>query len=419
MSILIKNVLHNNHITDVLIEKNCFAKIAPHQDIKTDIVIDGTDKAILPAFYNLHTHAAMNLLRGIGDDKELFSWLSQDIWPREATFDEEIIYHGTRLAIIEMIKTGTVCFSDMYFEQKGIIQAICEMGMRAAVSFVEMDMFNDKLTKDKIADTAKFLALPNPCPERIKKAIAVHAVYTVSDELISFAAKTAKENDMYLHIHACETQKEVDDCVAKVGHSPIEHLEKLGALGPKTILAHAVFLSDEDIEIILKHQVKLCTNPASNYKLCSGIFQFKKLLDKGCFITLGTDGSASNNNVSMLDEMKMCALSAKIQCMQPDVGTAEEIFKIATQNGAEALGLNAGVVEEGKLADCILVDLNNTLMVPNYNLISNIVYSADSSCIDTVICDGRILMQNHIIDGEKEIVAKAKEIAEKLKALKI
>ena len=244
--------------------------------------------------------------------------------------------------------------------------------------------------------------------------MAVHAVYTVSEELIRFAVQTAEENNMFLHIHACETQKEVDDCIAAHGCSPIEYMEKLGALSPRTILAHAVHLSDSDIDIILKHGVKLCTNPASNLKLCSGAFMFKKLWDSGAFITLGTDGSASNNNVSMLDEMKLAALSAKLQSGDPTAAAAEQVFQAATRNGAEALGIDAGVIAEGKLADCILVDLNNTLLVPNYNLISNMVYSADSSVIDTVLCNGRILMQNKKIDGEEEIISQARKIAAKL-----
>ena len=219
---------------------------------------------------------------------------------------------------------------------------------------------------------------------------------------------------MKLHIHACETRKEVDDCLAAHGCSPIVYLEKLGALSPQTILAHAVHLDDRDIDIILKHGVTLCTNPASNLKLCSGAFMFKKLWNKGAFITLGTDGSASNNNVSMLDEMKLAALSAKMQSGDPTAGSAEQVFQTATKNGAAALGLDAGVIAEGKLADCLLVDLNNPLLVPNYNLISNMVYSADSSVIDTVFCNGRVLMQDKRIDGEEEILRQAKKIAAKL-----
>lgn len=417
MTILIQNVLHENKNADILIDKGRFAKIASALSLSAEsagTVIDGSDKAILPAFYNLHTHAAMSLLRGLGDDKELFHWLSEDIWPREATFDDEIIYWGTKLAMLEMIHSGTVAFSDMYFEQKAIMQAVCDMGLRAAVSFVQMDFFEQEKTAAKKADTAKFLALENPCPERISKVMAVHAVYTVSEELIRFAVQTAEENNMFLHIHACETQKEVDDCIAAHGCSPIEYLEKLGALSPRTILAHAVHLSDSDIDIILKHGVKLCTNPASNLKLCSGAFMFKKLWDSGAFITLGTDGSASNNNVSMLDEMKLAALSAKLQSGDPTAAAAEQVFQAATRNGAEALGIDAGVIAEGKLADCILVDLNNTLLVPNYNLISNMVYSADSSVIDTVLCNGRILMQNKKIDGEEDIISQARKIAAKL-----
>ena len=158
----------------------------------------------------------------------------------------------------------------------------------------------------------------------------------------------------------------------------------------------------------------VCTNPASNLKLASGIFSLQKLLDKGVKVTLGTDGSASNNSVNMITEMKFCSLLAKIKTMDPKAGKAEDVFKLATQNGAEAMGFDAGVIAEGKLADCILVDLNSPLMVPNYNIISNMVYSADSSVVDTVICNGKVLMQNRHVEGEDEIIATAKEIAKKL-----
>ena len=414
MKILIKNILLDGQTTDVLIEDNRFALIQKDICVAADVEIDGTNKAILPAFYNQHTHAAMNLLRGLGDDKELFSWLNEDIWPREATFDDEIIYWGTKFAILEMIKTGTVGFSDMYFEQEAIMKAAAEMGVRAMVSFVEMDLFDNAQTQQKIKDTQKFLELKNPAPELIRKAIAVHAVYTASEDIIRFAVKTAHENNLPLHIHACETQKEVDDCKAQHGCSPIVYLNKLGALSPNTILAHAVHLDDEDIKIIKENNVILCHNPVSNMKLCSGAFAFDKLTQNGCFITLGTDGSASNNNLNMFEEMKIAALSAKLQSMKPTAGKAQDIFKIATFNGAKAMGIDAGVIQAGKLADCLLIDLNNLSLIPNYNLISNIVYAANPSVLDTVICNGRILMKNGVVPQEEEIKKHIQKIAQKL-----
>ncbi len=414
-SILIKNIIHNQEKTDILIKDNVFSKIASNQDTSADIIINGDGKAILPAFYNTHTHAAMNIFRGISDDKDLFSWLNNDIWPREARLTEDMIYHATKFSILEMIKTGTVFFADMYFESHKILQAAAEMGVRVAASYGAMDLFDEERRKQAILKTQNFLDTPNPNPQLATKVLTIHAVYSSSPELIKFIVETAHQHNLHLHIHACETQKEVDDCIKQNGCTPIEYLDRFGALSDKTILAHSVFLNDNDIKILAQKKVRLCTNPVSNYKLASGVFQFQKLLNSGCFITLGTDGAASNNNLSMLEEMKLCALSAKIQSMDPTAGSAEDVFKIATQNGAEAFGINAGVIAEGKLADCILVDLDNHFLVPNYNLISNMVYSADSSCIDTVICNGNIIMQNKHVNGEEEIITKMKELSSEFK----
>lgn len=414
MKILIKNVLLNNKVQDILIENNIFSKISDKIDIKTDQIINGDNKAIQPAFYNTHTHAAMSLLRGLGDDKELFSWLNEDIWPIEAKLTDEDIYIGTKFAILEMIKSGTVFFNDMYFSQKSIMQAIDEMGIRGAVSVVEFDMFNKKDTEKKKQDTIDFLKLNNPCSDRIIKTISCHSIYTVSEDLLEFASNIAKENNMFLHIHASETKKEIDDCMNKYNMSPIEKLEKLGLLTEKTILAHCVHLNDNDINIINKYKTKIAHCPVSNLKLNSGKMALQKMLDKKCFITLGTDGSSSNNSLSMIDEMKIAALSAKNQADSPITGKAEDIFKIATQNGANAFNINAGEIKEGKIADFVLYDLNNYHMQPNYNIISNIVYSADNSAITDVFCNGKQIMKENKVKDEEKIINDFKKCFSKL-----
>ncbi len=411
MSILLKNVKHNNLITDILISENKFKKIEPNQTINADKIIDCTDLAVLPAFYNNHSHAPMSIFRGISDVKNLFDWLNNDIWPREAKLTDEMIYTATKFSILEMIKTGTVFFSDMYFGMEPLLNAVADMKIRAALSFGACDLFNKDKCKIEIEKINNFLNLKNPNPDLIKKVLAIHAVYTVSEELIKFNVELANEHNLQLHIHACETKKEVDDCIKEHGMSPIAYLDKCGALSDKTVLAHSVWLDDNDIDILADKGVWLCTNPSSNFKLCSGMFMLQKLLDKGCRVTLGTDGMASNNELSMLSEMKLCALSAKIQALNPTAGAATDVFKIATKNGANAFGIDAGVIQEGKLADCILVNLNNHFLVPEYNLISNMVYSADSSCIDTVICNGEILMQNHIVKGEEQLTDDMKKLS--------
>lgn len=415
MSILIKNVLLNGARTDILVDNGRFEKIGKLQGAHADEIFDGEDKAILPAFYNMHTHCAMNLLKGYGDDKDLFDWLSGDIWPAEDKLTARDIYVGTKAGIAEMIRSGTVGFNDMYFEQPSIMQAAAEAGVRAKVAFVEVDNFDAKQRDMKIKGTADFLALPVPAPERVQKQIGVHAVYTSSEEMMDLARKTARENAMSLHIHACETKKEVDDCFEKYGCSPIELFAKHGLLGENTVLAHAVWVNDKDIELVVETKTVLCANPSSNLKLCSGIMPFDKLQKAGCRLTLGTDGASSNNALNMLFEMKMLALASKIQSGDPKAANAQDVFNVASENGARAFGVDAGEIAEGKTADCVLVDLTNPFLTPRYNLISNMVYSADTSCVDSVICAGAFVMKNRVIDWERDILNEARDIANRLK----
>ena len=416
MSILLHNVTLNRQKTDILIENGRFAKIAPQQKAPAAQIVDCKGLAVLPAFYNTHSHAGMSLFRGISDDKNLFDWLNHDIWPREARLTPQMIYTATKFSILEMLKSGTVFFADMYFEPEMILKAAAEMGVRAAVSLSTCDLFDPRRRKSEEAKVEAYMALPNPAPERLSKVLTIHAVYTASAELIRFNVETAAKHNLRLHVHACETAKEVADCRKQHGCSPIQYLDKLGALSDKTILAHAVFLDDADIDLLAKKGVWLSTNPSSNYKLASGVFMLQKLLDRGCKITMGTDSMASNNNLSMLDEMKLCALSAKIQSNNPTAGAAADIFKIATRNGAEAFGIDAGEIQEGRLADCILVNLDNHFLVPDYNLVSNMVYAADSSCIDTVICNGQIVMQNRRLSGEAELLDDIRRLSEQFRA---
>ena len=326
MSILIKNVLHHGKKTDVLIEKNRFAKISPRLEAPADKVINGEGKAIVPAFYNTHCHAAMSILRGYGDDKPLFAWLREDIWPIEARLTAADIYTASRLAVLEMIKSGTVFFADMYFFAEETMRAVKEMGIRAAVSLVEMDMFDPAQTTAKIAATKDFLAAENPCPERIVKGLSCHSVYTVSAELLEYASRTAADNNLFMQIHVSETAAENAECVEKYGVTPTARLDSFGLLTNKTMLAHAVHLSAADTETIRARGSFLSHNPVSNLKLNSGLFAFADLYatmpDK---ITIGTDGASSNNNLSMIESVKTASLAAKLQAGSAVAGKASSI----------------------------------------------------------------------------------------------
>ena len=247
------------------------------------------------------------------------------------------------------------------------------------------------------------------------KGMSCHAVYTVSDEFLQFYSDIAKKYNMPIHIHACETKVEVNNCRKKHGCTPIEHLEKFGLLTDKTILAHCVHLTDNDMDIIKKHNTKVAHCPVSNFKLKSGLMAFQKLHEKGITVTLGTDGSASNNSLGMLEEMKVCALNAKTQAKSSKAGNVYDVYKTATINGAQAFGIDAGVIEEGKIADFVLYDLNHYLLLPNYNLISNIVYSSQNECITDVFCDGKQLMCNRKVENEEQIIEDFKKLSEKYK----
>lgn len=403
-SLLIKNVMLDGTIVDVYIEENRFSRIENGLDVNADQVIEGKRKAILPPFYNCHTHSAMTLLRGYADDLELFTWLNEHIWPMEAKLGPSDIYLGARLACLEMIKSGTVFFADMYWHHDEIVKAVEEMGMRACLGQVILDTADQGWAAAQREGAEQFFARTD-LSQRIFPAICPHAIYTVTAEGFQWCHEMQQKYNAFLHTHVSETEKEVADCQAQHGLSPVQYLDNLGVLNNRTIAAHGVHLSRQDRSILAERGVKVVHNPISNMKLSSGGFDYQAMVADGVEICLGTDGCSSNNNLDMKEEAKTAALLAKHQTADPAVLTADEAFKLATVDGAKAFGIDAGIIEEGKLADCLLVDLNDHRLVPDYNLVSNLIYSADSSCIDTVICNGKILMQDRKVDGEEEIIS--------------
>lgn len=410
MSTLIKNVLLDNRQTDIFIEKNIIKKIGNSLKNNADIIIDGKGKAILPSFVNAHTHSAMTLMRGYADDMGVLEWLEKKIWPLEAKLTEETVYWGTKLACLEMIKSGTTFFNDMYWHFHGTARAAEEMGLRAVISSVFIDIFNKEKAKEQIKLTEKLFEESKKYSDRINFALGPHAIYTVSEESLKWVKKFADKNNLLIHIHLSESENEVRECVKRHGARPVEYLEKIGFLGPNVIATHAIWLNGKEIDILSKYDVKIAYNPTSNMKLTSGIMPYEKMKNK-LNITLGTDGCASNNNLDMFEEMKIASLLQKSHSGDPTLLPARVAYDIATINGAKAFNLNCGRIEEGRLADLILIDLNNINLTPNHNLISNIVYSANGSCVDTVICDGKILMQGRAVKGEMEIIRKANKIA--------
>jgi len=390
-TLLLKDVLLEGVQTNVLIEGSRFKRIGAAGDTPADEVLDAAGMALLPPFYNTHTHAAMSLLRGYADDMPLQKWLNEYIWPFENKMTAADIREGSRLAVREMIRTGTVFFSDMYFDIEETIRVVQEYGIRAAIGVT----FVESHTKSQQAEKLEMLrSWGRPADDLVTLTVAPHAIYTVGPELLVRCAETARELGFKLHIHLSETKTEVDDCIRDHGTTPVRYLDSLGVLGDNVIAAHVVHVDEEEAALLASRGVTVSHCPCSNMKLASGVFPYKLLHDAGCRIALGTDGDSSNNNLDMREEMKFAALLAKVSSGDPEILPADEALAMATRNGAEAFGIDAGVIAEGKLADALLVDLNDERMQPLHSLTSNWVYAAGSSCIDTVICNGKIVMKH-------------------------
>ncbi len=409
-SLLIRNVELDAKRTDILIRDGRFADLNAAPGTQTEETYDAAGLAIVPSFFNTHTHASMTLLRGWADDLELFSWLNEHIWPFEAKMKAQDIYAGARLATIEMIRSGTTYFCDMYWMAEETVRAVTEAGIRATVGVTLMD----RLGAEEIQRQLDFLEnWKDPTGGRIQLAVAPHAVYTVSGELLQRCAEAAHKNKQVLTLHVSETDKEVADCIKATGLSPVRWLDKLGILGENVIAAHVVHIDEEEADILRERGVWIAHNPCSNMKLSSGILPSEMMMAHGCRMTLGTDGTASNNNLDMREEMKFAALLAKCR-HESHTLPAPEILKWATRNGAQAAGIDAGEIRVGALADAVLLDLSNERLTPNFNLTSNWVYAADSRAIKSVLCDGKFVMKDNVIEGEEEILALSCECATRI-----
>ena len=417
MSILIKNVLHQDKLTDVLIEGNRIARIAEGLSAPAGAeMLDGTDKAIIPGFINTHTHASMTLFRGYGDDLPLMTWLEDYIWPVEAQMTAHDVYVGARLACLEMLRSGTTCFLDMYMHPLETAKAVEEMGLRAHLSYTLFDQGNAERAELDRKRSYEYFERFKEFSDRITFTLGPHAIYTVSGEQLQFCHQFAKEHNVKIHLHLSETKGEIDECVRQHGLTPVRYLDKLGILSEHLVLAHVVWIDDEEMDLLAKYNVSVVHNPASNLKLASGYaFKYEEMKRRGIRIGIGTDGCSSSNNLDMVVAMKLASFLGKGWRFDSTACKADDIFASATSVGADILGIPAGRVEEGALADVCLVDLNTPELVPLNSLTSNLVYATSgSSCVDTVIVDGRILMRDKYVPGQEAIIAEAREVARRL-----
>lgn len=400
---------------DVLVADGKFANTTGNltpQDRENAETVDCRGLALVPAFYNGHCHAAMTLLRGYADGMPLDKWLQECIWPFEARLGPGDIEIGTRLAVLEMIKSGTVFFSDMYWQREITMRVVEEMGIRATIGVTIAENLEPP---ERIEEHFRFLAEHRFETDRVRLAVMPHAIYTVGENVFRRCAEVARAEGYILHTHLSETRREVDDCLRTHGCTPAELLDRWGALGPNLVAAHCVHLTGPEMARMADAGATAILNPCSNLKLGSGIPPIAAMLAAGMKLGLGTDGASSNNNLDMHEEMKIAALLAKAT----PGGTAETLpaaraLELATASTAAAYGLRAGRIADGCLADALLVDLADERLAPAHDFTGNWVYSADSSSIRSVLCAGRFVMRDRRIPGEAEIVAEAERAAARL-----
>lgn len=389
--------------------------------------IKADGKVLLPGLVNAHSHAAMSLLRGVGDDLELHKWLRTAMWPREARMDRQAIAAGTRLAICEMICAGVTCFNDMYFHMDEIARATEESGMRAVLGYSMIDRhksgehaafdFEGK-GKDELAICEKFAIEWNGKAEgRITTSVAPHAPNTCSKELLVESARLSKRLGVSLHIHAAETRTELAEVLAISKKRPIDYLDACGCLGPRTVLAHGVYVSKSEVSLLAKRSSSIAHCPVSNLKLASGgAAPVPEYIAAGVNVALGTDGAASNNALDIFESMKTGAIEQKNSRFDATAVKADDYLKMAGEGGAKALGIKAGKIAPGHLADLVLLDTRSSNLVPFTNNAGWLVYSAGPQNVCDMMVNGRWLMRERrllTLDKEK-VLQEAQERAEKL-----
>jgi 5-methylthioadenosine/S-adenosylhomocysteine deaminase len=396
-------------------------EVAPEQGDET---IDAAGAPLVAPLVNGHTHAAMTLFRGYGGDLPLMRWLREVIWPIEAKLEAEDIYWGTRLACLEMIRTGTARFWDMYWHPGATARAVTDAGLRATIGGPLFDA--DGNTRAMQEKAIGYLGELAPFSEDgIDAAFAPHSIYTVSEDLLRWTADQGAERELPIHIHLSETEQELEDCVAEHGVRPAAYLDRLGVLNERTILAHGVWLDEEELALIAERGCTVVTNPVANMKLAvGGVFPYPAAREAGVAVGLGTDGAGSNDSLDLFSDLKLFALAQRHAAIDPTVLPAREAWEIVTGAHAALLtselhqllpptGGEVDAVRVGGPADFLLLRTGSPELSLG-DLYSDLVYAASGSIVDTTVVGGRVLMHGGEVDGAEEIIARALERSRRL-----
>lgn len=386
-------------------------------------IIEGRNKAVFPGLVNTHTHAAMVFFRGLADDLPLMEWLQDHIWPAETKWlNEDFVSDAVELACLEMLKAGVTTYCDQYFYQNVAGKKIEQTGMRAVLGAGVIDFPFTGYAKsvDDYFVNAEDLINTWKGSELVVPSIAPHATYTCSPENYMRAHALSEKYNVLIHTHLAETQFEVAECQKRYGKTPVEHLESIGVLSGRLAAAHCVWLTDNEIELLAKNNVGVAHCIESNLKLASGFAPVAKMLKAGVKVALGTDGAASNNDLSILGEMSTAAKVHKAVAMDPTVIDSKTALLMATRNGAEILGIGniTGSIKPGKKADLVVADLSKPHLVPLYDIYSHITYCLRPSDIETVMVNGKIVVNNGKLTtmDEEETFSKAKQWQHRIRA---
>ncbi len=386
--------------------------------IRAEEMIDAAGMLALPGLINCHTHLPMTLFRGLAEDQPLQTWLTQTVWPLEAKLQSQDIHAGALLGCLEMIKTGTTTFADMYFQEGIIAQATQEAGLRAVLAPGLLETVDKDLAERTLERTVQLAEKYHKPESLITIQLGPHAAYTCSPQFLKKVRETATRHKIGIHIHLAESKEEAQKIQEKYHKTETRYLESLGLLGPDLLAAHCIHLNQDDIQTLVQYDVKVAYNPVANMKLAQGTPNIPQLQEHHLTIGLGTDGPASNNTLDMLQNLKIAALLQKQHHQDSTLLPAKTTLRMATRDAARALGLQSiiGSLTPGKRADLILIDTNKPHLTPQHNPYANLVYAANGSDVHTVIVDGRILMQNRRVKTlkELEVIEKSQETAQDL-----